>query len=215
MAALWTVIRTLLYPEHAGCAGCGAMRVDRTEWGLCEPCAQRLEAMHAPEEGLHGTAVLQEAYCPYPYAGIVKTLVRALKYNSVIPAANALADGMASSLPSGAYDVLVPVPLYRTRQRQRGFNQAEVLCQALSARTGIPVLDALTRVRHTHTQTHLTREGRAENVRDAFLAEQAVAELSVVLVDDVLTTGATAEDCARALREAGARNVVLLTAARG
>jgi ComF family protein len=108
---------------------------------------------------------------------------------------------------------VVPVPLHPVRLRQRGFNQAADLALHL----GLPVVHALRRVRRTQSQTALPAAQRHRNVRDAFAVTDAAGQLTdaiVVLVDDVSTTGATLEACARPLRQAGAREVRALTAAR-
>lgn len=116
----------------------------------------------------------------------------------------------------GAY--LVPVPLHPLKKREREFNQAEALATRLSQATGIPVNESiLQRVKPTATQTRLTRDERASNMRGAFAAREGVKLNGerIILVDDVLTTGATTNDCARALRSAGAGDVCVWTVARG
>ncbi len=114
-------------------------------------------------------------------------------------------------------DCLVPVPLHPVRFRERGFNQAEQLCRNLSRKTGLNVESrAVKRTRVTQTQTRLSRTERLGNMRGAF--EPHKVKLNgrrVVLVDDVLTTGATASDCARACIKAGAARVGVWTLARG
>jgi ComF family protein len=112
---------------------------------------------------------------------------------------------------------LVPVPLHPTRQREREFNQAEVLASLAGARLGVPVDDCLERTRYTLTQTHFHRDERFENLEGAFALRRGaeVTGRDLVLVDDVLTTGSTADACARVLREAGASSVVVITVARG
>jgi len=111
-----------------------------------------------------------------------------------------------------AADAVVPVPLHRRRRRARGFNQAEDLARHLDR----PVLLALRRVRATVSQTDLPAARRHANVRNAFAVRRRcdVGGLRIVIVDDVCTTGATLEACARALRDGGARAVSALTAAR-
>lgn len=116
------------------------------------------------------------------------------------------------------WDWIVPVPLHAAKQREREFNQALRLASHLSAATGIPAHNRLLkRVAPTRTQTQLTREERAENVRHAFrLRHQEDLEgARIVLLDDVLTTGATTSACARVLRDAGAADVCVWTVARG
>ncbi len=111
-------------------------------------------------------------------------------------------------------DCIVPVPLHRRRLAQRGFNPAVTLARELARVCGVPLLaTALRRIRDTESQTGLGRVARRANVRAAFSA-RAGFPARVWLVDDVVTTGATVEECARALRGAGARSVVALCAAR-
>ena len=115
-------------------------------------------------------------------------------------------------------DAIVPVPLHSRKQRQREFNQSEYLADALGKVLNIPVVKRrLRRVKDTSTQTKLSAEARARNMRGAFAVrdETAFAGKRLVLLDDVFTTGATLDSCAKALRSAGAREVVALAVARG
>lgn len=222
-------ITSFLYPKDAICITCGALRVDNTAWSLCAACTEDLKpleppfcprcgrpgwGMVCPECQMLPTDALDARCSGYFYDGTARKLVRALKYQGIAHAAEALADGMANVLPDGAFDALVPVPLHRSRQRVRGFNQAMLLSTALSKRTGLPVLEAVKRLRRTTTQTRLSRDMRAQNVAGAFEVHADVQGLSLLLIDDVLTTGATALACAGALKASGAARVVLWTAAR-
>jgi ComF family protein len=115
------------------------------------------------------------------------------------------------------FDYLIPVPLHPKRLRERGFNQALLLSRALE---GIPVEKTrarlLKRVRHTHPQVRLDPEERRQNVRGAFKVEDRgmVLGKNLLIVDDVFTTGATVNECARVLKEAGAERVSVYTLAR-
>ncbi len=112
----------------------------------------------------------------------------------------------------------MPVPLYPKRERERGFNQAGLLAEELSRGMGLPVLTrGMRRVRATATQTRLTAAQRVHNVRGVFAvsAPDRVRGARVVLVDDVMTTGATVNECARVLKAAGAAAVMVVTVARG
>jgi ComF family protein len=114
-------------------------------------------------------------------------------------------------------DVLVPVPLHRRRLRQREFDQALALARYLSQRVHIPYqADVLTRQRYTASQVGLNRTERDHNVRGAFGVRQprSIQDKSVLLIDDVYTTGATVKECARVLRQAGAAWVGVYTLAR-
>lgn len=114
---------------------------------------------------------------------------------------------------------LVPVPLHRSRLAHRHFNQAAEIARPMARRLGLPVVQALNRIRATETQTRLTRHQRLENLRGAFKAggagERWPDKAGAVLVDDVLTTGSTVDACAKALRKAGFRRVFVVTVMRG
>ena len=150
------------------------------------------------------------------YDGALRAIVHALKYDGRRSLARPLARLMrerGAEMLDGA-DAVVPVPLHPSRRRHRGFNQAGDLARHL----GLPVSPALRRVRATATQTSLPAGQRHRNMRAAFAATRHAANLAgavVVLVDDVSTTGATLDACARALKEAGVKEVRALTAARG
>lgn len=161
------------------------------------------------------------------YDGGLRELVHLLKYHRVRPAANVLGRMLAEALAKlkaefGERPILVvPVPLYRSKQRQRGFNQAEMMArEALksledASRYALGT-DILVRTRDTHSQIGLTSHQRRENMRGAFavLNPGRVAGREVVLVDDVYTTGTTATECARLLRKAGVSKVWVATVAR-
>jgi competence protein ComFC len=121
-------------------------------------------------------------------------------------------------LSQESWNMVVPVPLHRVKQREREFNQAERLAVGLGRALHLPVrVDLVRRVAATRTQTLLTRSQRAENVRRAFAAtgRGTLAGARVILVDDVLTTGATTNACAKVLRGLGAAEVCVWTVARG
>ena len=148
-----------------------------------------------------------------PYEGTLREIIQAFKYNRRRSLAKPLAQRMSEAgrdVLAGA-DALVPVPLHFLKEYSRGFNQAAELATHL----GIDVLHALRRTRATVTQTDLPESKRHENVEGAFALRRNVPPASVlVVVDDVSTTGATLDACARVLLEAGAREVRGLTAAR-
>ncbi|MDQ3489349.1 MAG: double zinc ribbon domain-containing protein [Acidobacteriota bacterium] len=148
-----------------------------------------------------------------PYEAALRDIVHALKYEgrrSVARPLGALMIRAGASVLDGA-DFAVPVPLHLARHYARGFNQAA----ELAAHVGLPVVDALRRQRATTTQTDLPEGQRHANVKDAFrLRRRIPAGSVVVVVDDVSTTGATVDACARVLLAAGAREVRALTAAR-
>jgi ComF family protein len=152
---------------------------------------------------------------------VARTLVHAFKYGDRLDLAPLLGRWMASAGRELLADVdaLVPVPLHWRRRWARRFNQSALLSEVIAGESGVPVLhEALKRVKATAQQVGLTRAQRAENIQGAFRVTPAgkamVAGRRLVLVDDVLTTGATVEGCTRALLRAGAASVDVLTLAR-
>jgi ComF family protein len=164
------------------------------------------------------------------YDGALRDLVHLLKFSQVRPAAQVLGRMLAESiaaldpsLPSGIISV-IPVPLHAHKQSQRGFNQADLIARAalkqLSRSGHVKKFElcagALVRLRDTGSQIGLTRHQRRQNLRGAFAVKDATAisNRNILLVDDVYTTGATASECARVLRRAGAARVWVATAGR-
>lgn len=150
------------------------------------------------------------------FDGELRELIHLFKYERVQTLAKPLGRLLALALPrEGTFDVIVPMPLHWRKRWKRGFNQSALLARELGCRTHIRVVAALRRVRNTSSQAGLTSAKRRENVSGAFRANKhALKGASVLLVDDVMTTGATAASCARALKLAGAGRVTLLTLAR-
>jgi ComF family protein len=152
------------------------------------------------------------------YAGPLRDALHALKFGgkrAVARPLSLLVLEQCGALLGPHVDALVPVPLARERERDRGFNQAALLAGHLAAASGLPLKRRwLARRRGTRPQTELTARERRANVARAFMASPRVAGAHVVLVDDIVTTGATAGECARTLRAAGARAVGVLAVAR-
>lgn len=178
----------------------------------CERCGQPVLADIACRFCAGWDAALPQVRSAYWLQDGARDVVHRLKYDGWPRVARAMALAMRSlPLPPGA--ALVPVPLGQRRFRERGYNQARELAQALGAARQRPVADALRRGRETRSQTTLTPDARAANVQGAFVAAGRV-EGTFVLVDDVCTTGATLAAAAQALVAAGARCAGAVTFAR-
>jgi ComF family protein len=154
--------------------------------------------------------------------GVVLEAIHRFKYSRALWFENFLADLLvreaAPALRGRPWDLLVPVPLHPLKERERGFNQSALMARHLSQATSIFFEeDVLRRTKPTETQTHLSRDQRAANMQSAFVVRPGATlkDSRIVLVDDVFTTGATTNDCARALRRAGAAEVCVWTVARG
>jgi ComF family protein len=226
------LIRVSRLPVCENCLGA----IHPIEGGLCSICGERLISPHAfaAEHGEVRCGLCRRMEPPFARAlaygsdeGGLRELIHMLKYQQVRPAANVLgrmlAEVMANLEPSFAQVnvLLIPVPLHRSKFRQRGFNQAEMIARATlklssSRDRYLLCLDGLERVRETQSQTGLTRHQRRENMRDAFFVmhPEQISGREVLLVDDVFTTGTTASECARILRRAGAERVWVATVAR-
>jgi ComF family protein len=205
--------------EPPYCSICGAMYAGAITGAFrCDNCADRKFAF-------------DYAISSYCAAGKVMALIHRYKYNRDLSLRDLLAQMLGQVLAEdarlAAEDLttwtLVPVPLHRLRQREREFNQSWELCRMLAKTTGIPALNAMQRVLATGHQASLTRKQRLENLRNAFAmkpmpaaATSPLAGARVLLVDDVFTTGATTDACARVLRRQGqVEKVVVITVARG
>ncbi len=140
-------------------------------------------------------------------------IIHAFKYGNKSSLATILGRSMAKVMAGDpvlmSYEYLVPVPLFSGRERDRGYNQSELLCREISIETGKKILNCLLRTRNTPTQTTLKDEKRRVNVAGAFKMRQGVSVVDkiLLLVDDVMTTGATLDECAEVLKAAGAKNV--------
>jgi ComF family protein len=158
------------------------------------------------------------------YDAELRELIHLLKYEQVLPAAKVLGRLLAQAVGKLAVEpdsvIFVPIPLHSSKQRQRGFNQAELIAQAalkqMRLSRALLATNVLQRHRETVSQIGLTRPQRDRNIRGAFrvLHPDRVAGRTVILIDDVLTTGTTASECARVLLKAGVSEVFVATVAR-
>lgn len=228
----------LLFPP--GCMGCPVIPEDRSlplclscqeklpRVGTfsCRRCCQSYEGESAADFACANCGELDYSFesfaTIYLAKGLVREAIHDLKYRErtgMIPLlthwlSEALAD---ERLASRKFDLVVPVPLFPRKERERGFNQSALLAKALAAKIGVPYRAVLRRIRDTSTQTQLDRNRRIENLRDAIVLDkvQSVSNLNILLVDDVFTTGATLNECSHVLCRADAASVCVVTVARG
>ena len=207
LQALWQSALDFFFPPH--CLACG-----RIGSRYCVHCLAELPfppIHHAPE------SVLRLQVAAAPFEGALRTAIHALKYEGVRQLAPLLAARLAQAVARSDFQAqsVVPLPLHSERLAQRGYNQSALLAESLAARLKLPYLpNAAQRIRHTAPQVGLNRQERAANVADAFRADpEQVRGLRLLLVDDVMTTGATMRACAEALHQAGAAEICGLSAA--
>ncbi len=197
---------SFLYP--AQCALCGKLG----EPAICEVCRLSFTEEDSGYQKLGRDDPLTARVGLYRYRDRARQAVQRLKYDRV----TAIAEPMSALIADAYhrfglddYDLAVPVPIHWTRRFHRGFNQSELLAEKLPSEKLDAALTA--RIRATPAQATLSPAERRENIRGAFKADRKVEGKAVVLIDDVFTSGYTARECAKALREAGAVEVVSLT----
>ncbi len=204
------LLRALLQPLAPSlCAACSAHA------GAAEPlCGRCRRALRWLGPDLASACGL-EVWAPLAYEGPARAVVKALKFGSIPRLAETMAAQIAANAPGHALrgEALVPVPLHPARLRRRGFNQAERLAAGLAGRTGLALADCLERSGDRRTQVGRDRRERLRGISGSVRA-RAPAPGRAILVDDVVTTGATLAACAEALRAAGARHVSALAYAR-
>ena len=195
----------------------------------CPQCARGFATHEAISGGPCGVCqreapAFDRAAVAGPYEGALRRAIHLFKYDRMKPLVRPLGERLAVAArglsgfdaPSG-FDAIVPAPLHWGRRWERGFNQADLLAREVSRRSGIPLDRRLLRTRSTPPQAGLSAAERRRNVRGAFRAAREKASIrgkKLIVVDDVMTTGATLEACARALKRAGAAEVAVLTLAR-
>ncbi len=205
------------------CPRCRAGLQVRTGPSVCLRCGTPGRFPGAPCQVDHRPLRgIDMARAPFRYAGTAGALVRRMKFQRDLSSGAYLAQHMAAALSlwsryEGRRARLVSVPLHRSKRRKRGFDQAGWLAERVAFQLGLTfVPNALSRVRNTLPQGDPRVTNRQANVDGAFVVRRrsAVEGAIAVLVDDVMTSGTTARECAAVLRAAGAKRVVLLTAAR-
>ena len=234
--SLLGAIASLLYP--ASCTICAASvetgeylcsecdnQVSRIVPPFCAKCSEPFDGAITSEFACancaHRKIHFEAAVAAYRARGIVRHVMLNFKYGRQMHLRHLVARWLVAALDDERirerrFDAIVPVPLHPARQRERGFNQAELLAQWVSNHIAVPLRPALQRVRYTTTQTAFDRAERMQNLRDAFRLRKNtdVRRLRVLLIDDILTTGSTLSECARVLKQGGAQSVYAATAAR-
>lgn len=217
------------YPKR--CVGC-----DASGTFLCERCLEKLR-LHRVQgcpicrtprrrgmlcDACRGLTALDRLFvlAPYEKGRLLPQVIQSMKYRHTQELAVRLGrwmgENVSSDFLSGA-DLLVPVPLHPQRQKERGYNQAELLAKGVSERFPLPVSGMVIRTRPTSPQAQLSRTDRLKNVVDAFQVKSNTALLNkkIVLIDDVCSTGSTLQACACAIKKAGAAEVWAVVLARG
>lgn len=223
----------LIFPKHCVrckkigayvCADCFSY-ISLLETGFCTVC-QRPSIDCRTHNYCKTRHAIDGVLSSVAYNGVVKRLIYQFKFK---PYVSDLRDFLVELEYEGLIQkeifyslfarksALVPIPLYKTKLRSRGYNQSALLAEGLSKRFQLPVIDCLERVRNTHTQIGLSQKERQENIKDAFMVKKDLLEglEQVFLVDDIVTSGATLNEAAKMLKKAGIKQVWGLTLAHG
>jgi len=238
LADLFHDISDVFFPPL--CISCADVLPDCQDKVFCRECLQNIHYItqcHCPVCGaifpdspagnhLCGSCLDNKPHYTFAraalaYEGIILDAIHQFKYGRNIihgaALAGLLADFHFPDMDWSTYDVIIPVPLHIRRLRDRGFNQALLLARALGKKHGLDVdFSLLKRRKLTLTQTGLDKKERAINIKGAFFAAQPgrLKEKNIILVDDVFTTGATINECAKTLKKGGANQVAAITLAR-
>lgn len=197
--------------DHLVCENCWKENVD-TRIATCFWCNSLSSGGKTcrrckPKTSLDGAIV------PYRLKGLVKDCIYELKYYSNREMAKLLAGYLTQAIDRTQFDYISFVPAIGKHQRKRGYNQAQLLAKAISYQCNIPLVTTLSRIEHID-QIGLNRSQRLETIKNNFIPIDSYSSKSILLVDDVVTTGATLNECAKILKEAGAKKVWAVTVAK-
>lgn len=227
----------MFFPAHIKCIACGDDLPEVREIEVCDKCMREFEFISENQCCRScGAPVVGEAkFCfnckdntrefdvgrsVFVYDGQIEKLIAGLKFNNKPYLSRTLGKFLAKLYEETGWevDLVVPVPMTAARKKWRGYNQAELLAEEFCATTGLPInTESLIKIKDTDEQKELSMQDRQKNIRDAFGVSDkyAIKGKNILIIDDVMTTGATASACAGALKKAHANRVYVLTIAHG
>lgn len=206
----------LIYPLH--CIGCAKALDPENEYHLCGACIASIKHNAMPPFELDTVPV--RAYSACLYEGTLKELIHKFKYNSKTVLARKFSGIMTDYIKENPeiadVDLVTAVPLHRSRLREREFNQSLLLAAGIAKQAGVDLVNILEKTRKTKYQNELLKSERHTNLKGAFsLSGKDIKDKDVLLIDDVMTTGATLSECSKVLLDGGAKTVKCFTLARG
>lgn len=220
-----SVLKQMLYPQNCKCVLCGK-EIFGNRYGLCNGCSLTANVRFCRKCGRNIGETSE--YCddckrdiryftcarsPFVFEGKAKKIVYKLKYGGGKFLAKYIAQFLADEFYKQNWyvDVITFVPMHAKREKSRGYNQAELIASHLSGIIGVPVAELLTRIKYSDNFARMSRKERQKEANESFLCDIKLRGESVLLVDDVFTTGSTTSACAKQLIDKGAREVFVLT----
>lgn len=205
MLKIYNEILDIVYPMEEKCIIC------RTDGfiGLCPYCKSKINR-----------ATIENGNLSYGfYGGILKTLILKFKYESDFTAGYLLSKLLVEMIKENEIyaDVICYVPMTKKSEKKRGFNQCEVIARHIGYHINVPVSDCIKKIKNTKEQKTLTKEERVKSIKGAFKVSRIkdIKNKNVILIDDVMTTGATINECKDVLKKSGVNNITVLTIAKG
>ncbi|MDF2592418.1 MAG: ComF family protein [Clostridia bacterium] len=224
----------ILYPKRTKCCICGREAreavcssclslLEYIEGRVCLKCGKGIEDEYDPSvcpDCKRENKNFDMAFSCFQYKDMGKTIVHKLKYENCKEISYTLGRLMYQKIVDEGIklDAVVPVPIHESKKAIRGFNQAQLIAEEIAVGLGIPLWDCIIRTKATTDQFKLDKVSRSMNVHDAFCINvlyNNVSERNILLVDDVYTTGSTADECSRILRQQGVQRIFVITAATG
>lgn len=215
------ILLDIIFPKPHACNGCGRELREFNSFILCSSCMGRINH-YTDEEGaveLHSRAyntAFDSCIICCNYEDLVRDMIHRIKYKDKREIAITIAAIMADRIKEQKkdYDFIVPVPISRRKLKKRGYNHIGLIAEELKNNLNIPVLDCLTRIRDTKPQVLLSSHNRWYNVKGCFKCNERVDSKKLLLIDDIITTGATAHYCAKELKDLGATSVTIFSFAK-
>ena len=217
-------IMQILFPSDIKCIVCGN-EITPNRYGVCDKCSFDLNSNYCARCGRHKVGIgeycgecakpnlhFDEARSSVVYDGCASKIIQRFKYGDAKYLAEPLSEYLLDTLVATdwKFDCFTFVPIHKKRLKRRGYNQAELLAAALSEMTTKPCIKLIDKIKPTPNQARSSRAERENNLKDSFAICEKPPE-RVVLIDDVMTTGSTANECAKVLKRAGAKSVYVLT----
>lgn len=214
----------IIFPKPCSCSVCGRVLKEYSKKHICMGCLSQIgnyensnnlaKVFRCPDNSIQIDEYIDETYSVCLYEGLGREMIHRLKYNDKRDIALTIAALMKEVLGDKSFDMIIPVPISKNKLRKRGYNQAELISRELSGLMDMPSINGIQRIRDTESQVLLNEGMRWYNVKGAFRCDLNLKNKSILIIDDVITTGATIYYCAKELKIAGAEKITAVSFAK-